>query len=249
MNFSVNEECGLLINNFNTPPFIMMPHNHPYYENLIYGYGFVKSKDLFAYHLVSDVIPDRLQRFADIITKKEGIKVRSLAKNKKELKNDLEIIFTIYRKAWERNWGFVPMTNKEFDHLVEIMLPIVDPDLVFIAYFGEEPVGFSVALPDYNIILKRMNGRILPFGFLKALYYRNRLSRLRVLVMGLIKEYQKKGIDGLFYYHTFKNGLKKGYNEGEFSWILEDNVEMNNVARKLGSEVHKIYRVFDKSIG
>ncbi|MCB5230798.1 MAG: GNAT family N-acetyltransferase [Candidatus Cloacimonas sp.] len=248
MNLSVNDECGLLIDNFSTPPFVMMTHNLPYYESLILNHGFVKSKDLYAYHMISDNIPDRLQRFADIIHKKEGVKVTSLAKNKEDLKRDLETIFTIYRSAWERNWGFVPMTTKEFDNLVKTLLPIVDPDLVFIAYYNDEPVGFSVALPDYNIILKKMKGRVLPFGAFKALYYKNKLSRLRVLVMGLIKEYQKRGIDGLFYYHTFKNGLAKGYNEGEFSWVLEDNYEMNNVAKKLGATVHKTYRVFDKSI-
>jgi GNAT superfamily N-acetyltransferase len=249
LNFSVNDECGLLVDGFDTPPFIMMPHNHEYYEGLISGSGLIKSKDLYAYHLTGDEIPPRLQRFADIIAKKnEGIKVRSLAKNKKELKIDLETIFQLYRKAWEKNWGFVPLTGKEFDHLVQTLLPIVDADLVFIAYYEDKPVGFSVALPDYNQILKKMNGKLFPFGILKALYYKNKINRIRVLVMGVIKEYQKRGIDALFYYHTFKNGLAKGYHEAEFSWVLEDNKEMNNVALKLGANVHKTYRLFDKRI-
>jgi hypothetical protein len=248
MNFSTNDECGLLIDNFETPPFVMMTHNPPYYEKLYLNHGFIKSKDLYAYHLISNEIPERLERMATIIEKKEGIRVKSLAKNKIELKKDLETIFTIYRSAWERNWGFVPMTNKEFDALVKTLLPIVDPDLVFIAYYNDNPVGFSVALPDYNIILKKMYGRVLPFGVFKALYYKNKIKRLRVLVMGLIKEYQKRGIDGLFYFHTFKNGLTKGFNEGEFSWVLEDNYEMNNVAKRMGATVHKTYRVYDKSI-
>ncbi|MBW6516732.1 MAG: GNAT family N-acetyltransferase [Candidatus Cloacimonetes bacterium] len=248
MNLSVNDEVGLLVDGFATPPFVMMPYNHQYYEELILKAGLTKSKDLYAYHLISDKIPERLQRFADIITKKEEISVKSLAKNKKELKKDLETIFTLYRSAWERNWGFVPMTDKEFDHLVQTLLPILDPDLVFIAYYQLKPVGFSVALPDYNIILKKMNGRLLPFGVLKALYYKKGIKRLRVMVMGLLKEYQKRGIDGLFYYHTTKNGFAKGFNEGEFSWVLEDNIEMNNVAHKLGATIHKTYRIFDKGL-
>lgn len=248
MNFSVNEECGLLVAGYDTPPFIMMPHNHPYYENLLLSSGLIKCKDLYAYHIKDDKIPERLERIAAIIRKREKIKVESLAKNRKGLRKDLETIFTLYRKAWERNWGFVPMTAKEFDHLVDTMLPIVDPDLVLIGYYDDKPVGFSVALPDYNIILKKMDGRVLPFGVFKALYYKNKIKRLRVLVMGIIKEYQKRGIDGLFYYHTFKNGLSKGYNEAEFSWILEDNIEMNNVAAKLGASIHKTYRIFEKEI-
>jgi len=248
MNFSTNDECGLLVDGFETPPFIMMTHNHRYYEPLIINSGLQKSKDLFAYHITGNEMPERLVKIANLISKKEAVSVRSLSKDKKGLKRDLEIIFTVYRKAWERNWGFVPLTDKEFEHLVKTLLPIVDAELVFLAYYNDEPVGFSVALPDYNIILKKMNGRVLPFGVFKALYYKNKIKRLRVMVMGLIKEYQKKGIDGLFYYHTYKNGLSKGFNEAEFSWILEDNVEMNNVATRLGAKVHKTYRVFDREL-
>ncbi len=248
LNLSVNDECGLLVDGFSTPSFIMMPYNHSYYQELISGYGFTKARDLYAYHLSANAISGRLQRFADIIARKEDIVVSSLSKEKKKLKSELETIFSLYRGAWETNWGFVPLTGKEYDHIVKTMLPVVDPDLVFIAYYQGTPVGFSVALPDYNVILRKMQGRVLPFGVFKALYHKNRLSRLRVLLMGLLKEYQRKGIDGLFYYHTMKNGLAKGYNEGEFSWVLEDNTEMNNVARKLGAEVHKTYRIFDRSL-
>jgi hypothetical protein len=248
LNLSVNDQCGLLVDGFSTPSFIMMPYNPDYYEELITGYGFRKCKDLFAYYMASEKMPERLQRFADIITRKEEIKIRSLSKDKKRLKSELETIFTLYRGAWEHNWGFVPMTGKEYDHIVKTLLPVVDPDLVFIAYYGDKPVGFSVALPDYNVILRKLKGHILPFGFILALYYKNRIKRLRVLLMGLLKDYQKRGIDGLFYYYTTKNGFEKGFNEGEFSWVLEDNIEMNNVARKLGARVHKTYRIFEKSL-
>lgn len=248
MNLSVNDQCALLIDGFATPPCIMMPYNPEYYQDLILDYGFTKSKDLYAYHMVGDTIPERLQRIADMVTRKEGLKICTLSRNKKKMKEDLDTIFTLYRIVWERNWGFVPLTGKEYDHMVHTLLPVVDPDLVFIAYVDEKPVGFSVALPDYNIILKKMKGRVLPWGIFQALYYRNRIRRLRVMLMGVIKEYQRRGIDGLFYYHTTKNGMAKGYNEGEFSWVLEDNKDMNNVALKLGATVYKTYRIFDKRI-
>lgn len=248
LSLSVNDQCGLLVEGFSTPPFIMMPYNQDYYEDLILDYGFGKTKDLYAYHLTSDNIPERLERLAEFIRRKEGIVVKSLSKKKKDLKRDLETIFTLYRGAWERNWGFVPMTGKEYDHLVKTLLPVVDPDLVFIAYYKDTPVGFSVALPDYNVLYRMLNGRLTPLGVIKVLLYKNRIKRLRVLLMGLLKEYQKKGIDGLFYYYTTKNGVSKGYDEGEFSWVLEDNVEMNNVARRLGAKMYKTYRIFDKEV-
>ncbi|HOQ81368.1 MAG TPA: GNAT family N-acetyltransferase, partial [Candidatus Cloacimonadota bacterium] len=135
------------------------------------------------------------------------------------------------------------MTRDEFDHLVQTLLPIVIPELVFIAEVDGEPAGFSVALPDYNQILKRLKGRVLPTGVFKALYYKNKIHSLRVITMGVISEYQNRGIDGLFYYYTWKIGLAMGYNIGEFSWVLEDNDKMNKIAQHLGAHVHKTYRI------
>ncbi len=248
LNLSVNDECGLLVEGFTTPPFIMMPYNHEYYDNLITKAGLEKCKDLYAYLLTGDSVPSRLERVAKIIEKRSEVRIETLSNNKKKLRNDIETIFRIYRKAWEYNWGVVPMTTKEYQHTVDTIMGVVDPDLVLIAYVNHEPVGFSVALPDYNYILKKMRGHVLPFGFLIALYHKNRIKRLRVMLMGILKGYQKRGIDALFYYYTFKNGLSKGFNEAEFSWILEDNVEMNNVAKKLGAQIHKTYRIYEKQI-
>lgn len=248
MNFSVNQECGLLVDGFDSLPFIMMPYNYQYYEKIILYSGFKKAKDLLAYYLKQDYIPDRIERIAKISEKRGNFEIRSLSKNKKQLKKDIEEVFTVYTNAWEKNWGFVPMTREEFDYTVKSLMVAVDPDIVFLATVKGEPVGFSLALPDLNIALKKMKGRIFPLGLLKFLLSKRHINRLRVMAMGVVKEHQRKGIDGLFYYHTFKNGLAKGYNEGEFSWILEDNVEMNNIARKLGAKVHKTYRVMEKKI-
>jgi GNAT superfamily N-acetyltransferase len=243
-NFSTNDECGLLVDGFDSIPFVMMPHSHSYYQKLYEGYGLVKAMDMYAWYLHTTEMPKFLAQIGEKIQKNTQIHVRCL--DKKNLKRDVQEVFKIYQLAWEKNWGFVPMTKKEFDHLVETLLPIVDPDLVFIAECDGQPAGFSVALPNYNIVLQKMKGKINPISLIKMLYYKNKLSALRVITMGVIAEYQGKGIDSLFYYHTWKNGLAKGFNAGEFSWVLETNTMMNRIARHLGATIHKTYRIYEK---
>ncbi len=246
MNFSVNDECGLLVDGFESQPYVMMPHNPPWYQQLITACGYEKAMDLYAWHLHDEVMNERLEKFADRALKRGGFTVRKI--NKKHLKRDIEIVFTLYTKAWEYNWGFVPMTRAEFDHTVQQLLPIVDTDLVFIAEIDGNPVGFSVALPDYNLVLKKMNGRLFPFGFIKALYYKNKINRARIITLGIIKEYQRRGIDSVMHYMTYKNGQAKNFYDGELSWILEINTVMNQAAAKLGATIHKTYRLYDKSL-
>ncbi|HQB41483.1 MAG TPA: GNAT family N-acetyltransferase [Candidatus Cloacimonadota bacterium] len=246
-NFSTNDECGLLVQGFERSPFVMMTHNHSYYEKLLVNEGFTKVKDLYAWLLESNEMPEFLRKIGEgILAKEPSFSVRSL--DKKNLKKEVETVFTIYQKAWAQNWGFVPMMREEFDALVQSLLPIVVPELVFIAEVNGEPAGFSVALPDYNEILKRMHGKVLPFGLFKALYYKNKIHSLRVITMGVVNEYQNRGIDGLFYYYTWKIGLQLGFNIGEFSWVLEDNDKMNKIAKHLGASIHKTYRLYDRVI-
>ena len=245
-NFSTNDECGLLIEGFDSSPFVMMPHNHHYYEQLITNYGFQKAMDLYAWLLESNEMPKFLSMIGNKLEKNSQFLVRSL--NKKNLKKDIETVFEIYQKAWEKNWGFIPMTKKEFDHLVKTLLPIVDPELVFIAECDGKPAGFSVALPDYNFILKKIKGKLNPLSLVKILYYKNKITSARVITMGVIHEFQGKGIDSLFYYYTWKKGLEKGINRGEFSWVLETNTMMNKIAKHLGARIHKTYRIFEKDI-
>ncbi len=250
MNLSTNDECGLLIEGFDTPPFVMMVHNHPYYLGLIEKAGFVKAMDLNAWLTETLEVPERLIRLAKMIERKNTFTIRTL--NKKDLKHDIETVFTVYQAAWERNWGFVPMTKKEFDHLVATLLPIVDPEMVFIAEVDGKPAGFCVGLPDYNVILKKFNGRITPLGIFWMLYYTKffpkKLGRARVLTMGVVKEFQNRGIDIMFYYHSFINGHKKGFYQGEYSWVLETNTMMNQIAVDLMARAYKKFRILDSKI-
>ncbi|MDD2331254.1 MAG: hypothetical protein PHI68_01235 [Candidatus Cloacimonetes bacterium] len=157
-------------------------------------------------------------------------------------------MFQIYTDAWQYNWGFVPMTKEEFDHLVDELLPIADPDLVLIATVDGKPAGFSLAMPNYNEVLKVMKGRVNPLSLVKAMLAKKKISSARVITMGVIKEYQLHGIDTLFYYHSFKNGIPKGLHHGEFSWVLENNEMMIRVAEMLEAKRYKTYRLYEKAI-
>ena len=245
MNFSMHDECGLLIEGFDSPPFIMMTHNHPYYKKLYEKFGLSKIKDFYAYFIKQDSIPKRLEKFVKLIKKRYNYTVRTLSKNKKDLRKDIKTVLEIYSEAWKDNWGFVKMTEAEFKATVDELLPIVDKDLIFIAEVDGKPAGFSVAVPNYNFVLKKMKGHVNPWTIAKAFYYKNKISAVRVITMGVIKEYQKKGIESVMIYNTFKNGLSKGINQAELSWVLEDNVEMNNLAKKINSEIYKKYRLYE----
>lgn len=252
MNFSTNDECGLLVDGFDSPPFILMTHNHQYYLELLEKAGLSKEMDLLAYLIPKRPTPDRLQKITERLQKRGRFTVRELSsKNKKELRKDLEIVFSVYTQAWERNWGFVPMTKKEFFHLIDSVIDLVRPEFFYLAFVEDKPAGFYTALPDYNQILKKMKGRLFPFGIFHMLFGRNKINRLRIITLGVIKEYQNRGIDTVFYTRNFQiaNEHKKlNIKEAEMSWILENNLMMNRIATNLGGWVHKTYRILDKKI-
>ncbi len=248
MNFSTNEECGLLVDGFNTPPFIMMTHHLPYYQKLLENAGFTKARDLYAYLSERSVMPEKIERAAKLLLKRNKFTIRSLSREKEQLREDIQTAFKVYRKAWEYNWGFVPITEGEFNHLAKNLLPIIDPDMVFIAEVDGVPVGFSLALPNYNEVLMVMHGRSNPYTLLKAYFKSKHIGSARVITMGVIKEYQNRGIDIVFHYYSYKNGLPKGFFRGEFSWVLDNNVMMMREAEMLDAHIYKTYRLYDKAI-
>ena len=249
--FSVNDECGLLVDGFDSSPMVMMTYNPKYYLDLFQNYKLTKAMNLLAYSLPVQPPPKRLKRLADKIEKKGNFTIRSLpSKNKKKLRKDIEKIFHIYETAWENNWGYVPMTAVEFDMLVDNLLPIIRPELIFIAEIDGKAVGLSVTLPDYNYVIKKIKGKMLPFGIFKFLYYQNKIPGLRVVIMGVLDEYKKRGIDVVMYCKSFEVAAnhKIPYKIAEFSWILESNTMMNRIAKTLDAKVYKTYRIFDKKI-
>ena len=248
MNFSTNDTCGLLVEGFDSSPLIMMPYNPPYYIDLLENSGFVKTKDLYAYFAdksIESKVP-RLERLAGRVLADPAIKVRKL--DVKHILAEIRMIKDIYNNAWSKNWGFVPMTDEEFEYMASDMKKLVDPDLALVAEIDGQPAGFSLALPDYNRIIKKCNGRLLPFGIFHFIFGKSKIDTLRLLTMGVKREYQKRGLDVLFYLQTIKNGFAKGIYQGEFSWILEDNLMMNRIMTTLGAKVYKKYRIYEKPI-
>ena len=249
--FSVNDECGLLIDAFDKSPIVMMTYNPEYYIKLFENWDFEKSMDLLAYNAEVKPPSERLKRLSDKIEKRGHFTVRNLkTKNKKKLRKDIEKIFTIYETAWSDNWGYVPMSAEEFDLLVDSLLPIILPELIFIAEIDGEAVGLSVTLPDYNYVLKKMKGKMLPFGWLKFLIYKNKIPGLRVVIMGVLDEFKGRGIDVVMYCktHEVAQNHKIPFKEAEFSWILETNTMMNKISATLDAKVYKTYRMYDKPI-
>ena len=242
-NFSSNDDWGLLIHGFEKPPLVMMPYNPPYYIDLLHRFGFNKAMDLFAFWLHKEQMTERIIRTAELIKKRTQVTFRHI--DIKNFSEEIERIRIVYNFAWSRNWGFVPMTKQEFDHISQDLKQIVVPELVLIAEHNGTPVGFSLALPDINQALIHINGRLFPFGLFKLLYYAKRIHTVRVLTMGVVPEYQKRGIDVVFYYETFKRGTAKGFTEGELSWVLEANDMMVRAAENMGSKVYKKYRLYD----
>lgn len=249
-NFSTNEECGLLIEGFEFPPVVMMTYNPRYYIELYENYGLRKIKELYAWHITKeDVSPEKMRLMERIIRElnsDERVKLRSV--NMKDFWNEVERIKTIYNDAWSENWGFVPFTDEEFYHLAKNLKMVVDPRLVFIVEFEGKPIGFSLALPDINKALKKINGRLLPFGIFKLLMEKRKIKNIRVITMGVRKGYRMRGLDAYFYYYTITRGIEYGYNEAEMSWILDDNVPMNRLLEHLGARIYKRYGIYEKAI-
>jgi len=247
-NFTINAECGLLVDGFDTPPMIMMRHDLPYYARLLENAGFHKVMDMYAYFSERTEIPERVERMAALIEKRTKVQIRTLSKDKIQRRKDIETVFQVYTEAWQYNWGHVPLTEAEFQELADELLPIAEPSLVFIAEVDGRPVGFCLAMPNYNEVLKAMNGRVNPITLYKAMRARKKISTARVVTMGIIREFQQRGIDTLFYYYAYKNGLPMGLYRGEFSWVLENNIMMIRVAEMLDAKVYKTYRIYEKDI-
>ena len=247
LNPSQNDDCGFLLEGYETPPVIMMPYNPPYYHNQMEENNLRKIKDLYAYYLSTDKpFPEKLERIVQKLKKKKNIFV--IPVNMKNLAKDVALIKEVYNSAWEKNWGFVPMTDKEFDMLVDDLKQIVIPRFALLAFIDNKLAGVSVTIPDYNQVLIHLNGRLTPLGLLKFLYYKRKINQARLLILGVLKEYRHLGVDGLMYYETFKYAKEIGIKGGEISWILEDNYDIIRPIEMFGAELYKKYRLYEKEI-
>lgn len=247
MNPSTNDQCGTLIDGFNTPPYIMMVHNKPYYPNLFDNYGFSKKMDLLCYHFTDKETPSHMLTLAAKIEERlanRGIIIRQV--NFKDIKSEAPKLRHIYNKAWENNWGFIPMTSAEFDKLVKELKMVTTPDLVYIVEDKGEPVAFVACLPNINeITIKIRNGRLFPFNFIRLIGFKKKVKSLRFLTLGIIEKYRKTGIDACLYAKSFEGAKKLGYHEAEASWILENNTMMSRAIENMNGKVYKKYRIYE----
>ena len=249
MNLSMNDECAFLVEGFDSPPVIMMAYNPPYYPDLMEKAGLGKAKDLYAFYMNKNhEIAQKIEAIVKRAQKSTNITLRCV--NAKTLKEDVEKIRYVYNHGWEKNWGFVPWTEHELDHLAENLKLMADWDIVILAEDRGKPVGFAFGLPNYNEVFIKMNGRLLPFGLLKLFYYKRmrKITGIRAVVFGILKEYRMTGLSYMLYWQLEKNSLAKGYTWAETSWQLEDNDAINRFASSIGGEVYKTYRIYERKI-
>jgi len=252
MNFSIANECGVLLNGFDSPPVLQMNHTPSYYSRLFENAGFVKAHDLFAYQVTEDIIKrqekfvKRLQQLSEAILKKEGIIIRKI--NLDNYEEELENVNTLFNSFMKDTWGFVPSSIEEMKYSSRSLKSIADQEMIYMAEVNNKVVGCSLSIPDFNEVLKHMNGRLLPTGIFKVLWYRNKIKGLRLILLGITHEYRNLGLDIVFYYYTIINGLNRGYNKAELSWISEDNSRLISIIEKFGATRYKTYRMFKKDI-
>ncbi len=248
VNFTTNDIVGLLVDGFDDDPAILMPYNPPYYEDYYLKLGLSKARDLYAYHIDSDVVPpERVARIVDRVKKNTGISIRNA--NLRNLKSELAFVKKIYNETLDRNWGFVPLKDYELEAAAADLKQILDPSLVLFAEYKGEPVGFSLTVPNFNEFLAdtKFNGK-----FMRALKFVLKMKfshpkEARLVVLGVTPEFRNKGIAPVFYYETLVRG-KRHYTGGECSWIDESNEEIIKAIELMGGKRYKIYRIYSQSL-
>lgn len=243
MNPSTNYECGLLVDGFDSSPRVMMTYNYPYYGPLVEQAGLWKAKDLFAYDV--QVVNAKAARVESLLgrSEKAGLRIRPVSIP--HFPAEAERVWEVYNAAWERNWGFVPMTRDEFFHHAGEMKPVLVPQLALLAEYGNETVGCALAIPDINEALKHIDGRLFPFGLFKLLWYKRRIHTLRVVILGVRKEWRTTPAAAGLYATLIRNAGLLGYLGAEGSWVLEDNVLMRRAIESLGGTIYKTYRIYE----
>jgi GNAT superfamily N-acetyltransferase len=246
MSPNANDLIGTLVKGFDGPPVIMMSYNPPYHGNLAEACGNRKWKDLIAWLADSPDIPERLERIMSKVEARGKFTIRKV--RMRELEEEVRRAREVFNEFEKVNAVYTPMTEEEFQLLVKDLKMAIDPDIVFFAEVDGKVVGASIALPDFNVAFKAAHGHLFPFGIFRLLAARRRIHLLRVLSMGVVKEYRNRGIDLAFYYYSYKYGVPKGYLGAEMSWVEEDNAAMTNTAVKLGGTPYRTYRVYEQAL-
>ncbi|KLT67317.1 hypothetical protein [Pedobacter sp. BMA] len=249
-NFSTNEVCGLLIDGFDGPPVAMMPYNAPYYLNLLEAIGFKKNVDLRAYRYTAGNYSERSVRLMEGIEerlKRNDITLRTI--NLKNFAAESAAIREVYNKAWDKNLGFVPMTDKEFDYTAKDLKMVLDPEFCILAEQHGKIVGFALAIPDINqILIKIKRGRLLPTGLFKLLLNKKKIDGIRILLLGVVDGYRKMGIEACLYGRIIKHFKARNMKYAEASWTLDHNDMINKPIEDIGGQLYRKYRILEKAI-
>jgi len=251
IDYSINYVCGLLIDGFQFPPTILTAHNPQYYQELIEDCGFTKTKDWYAWWFAdpSNAIT-KLRRLAARVQKRWAVTIRSA--NLKDLPGESRRLREIFNQAWEKNWGFVPFTEAEMDYMTGELKPLIIPEFAWIAEIGNEPVGFTLCLPDINVVLRDLNGRLtrfgLPIGLIKLLFYKRRIRRARLIALGVVEKHRRAGLAEMLVLHVMEETVVKRGITGELSMTLEDNFMINRFLEAIGAERYKTYRIYSRPL-
>ncbi len=251
-NFSVNEEVGLLVDGFDTPPYIMMPHGKPYYKERLEELGFRKAIDMHALEWLPrrDFIPEKRLRFVDKALNKPSVSIRNLKAG--DLLNDIRIIIDIYNDAWSDNWGFIPFGEDHARHMASELKPIIQEHNVVLCYYKDEPAAFGLVLPNINRAIHDFGGKLLPLNWAKFLWRLKvrGIDQSRMPLMGVRKHLQKKPVGAAFAYKIIdmvnSANIDHGVTHSELSWILENNESMLSMLLEMGSRIYKTYRIYEK---
>jgi len=250
IDYSTNYVCGLLIDGFQHPPTLLTAHNPPNYARLIEACRFEKEKDWYAWWLVPTTAPlERLRPIAKARARKHSAKIRPI--DLRHLTDESRRLSAVFNEAWKNNWGFVPFTEAEAEHMGREMRPIIDPRMTLIAEVDNAPVAFVICVPDINVALRHVNGQLtrfgLPIGFLQLLYYRSKIRTVRFVALGVLEKYRRLGIAEMLVLQVMEEGARRGLC-GELSMTLEDNVLVNRFIEGLGASRYKTYRIYRRPI-
>ena len=251
IDYSTNYVCGLLIEGFQFPPTILTAHNPPYYRELIESCGFTKAKDWYAWWFADpSKAVTQLRRLATRVQKRWSVAIRPA--NLTDLRGESRRLREIFNQAWAKNWGFVPFTEAEMDFMTRELKPLIVPELAWVAEVGNEPVGFILCLPDVNVVLRDLNGRLtrfgLPIGLIKLLRYKSRMRRGRLIALGVVEKYRRAGLAEMLVLHIIEEGMIKRGITGELSMTLEDNFMINRFLEAIGADRYKTYRIYRKQL-
>jgi GNAT superfamily N-acetyltransferase len=251
IDYSTNYVCGLLIDGFQFPPTILTAHNPPYYRDLIESCGFTKAKDWYAWWFADPAkAVAQLRRLATRFNTHCPASIRSA--NLGNLRDESRRLRQIYNQAWEKNWGFVPFTEAEIEFMTSELKPLLVPEFAWIAEIANEPVGFTLCLPDINVVLRGLNGRLtrfgLPIGLIKLLLYKRRIQKGRLIALGVVEKYRRAGIAEMLVLRVMEETMVKRGITGELSMTLEDNFMINRFLEAIGADRYKTYRIYRKQL-